>query len=91
MPLCKTVSSRTAGSLHALVPALGLPSDFVRVIDVVTVAGISTLPVVAIHTSSEGKLTYSLLGCPSVGSELASGSTERKDISGPMEQQSLLS
>ena len=91
MSLCNTISSRTAGSLHALVPALGLPSDFVCVIDVVTVAGISTLPVVAIHTSSEGKLTYSLLGCPSVGSELASGSTERKDISGPMEQQSWLS
>ena len=81
MSLCQTVSSRTAGSLHAVVPALGLPSDFVRVIDVVTVAGISTLPVVAIHTSHEGKLTYSLLGCPSVGGKLASGSsTDRKEV-----------
>ena len=31
MSLCQIVSSRTAGSLHAVVPALGLPSDFVRV------------------------------------------------------------
>ena len=81
MSMCQTISSRTAGSLHAVVPALGLPSDFVRVIDVVTVASISTLPVVAIHTSHEGKLMYSLLGCPSLGGKLASGSsTDRKEV-----------
>ena len=67
LSLCKTISSRTAGSLHALVPALGLPSDFVRVIDVVTVAGISTLPVVAIHTSHEGKLTHACIARVPIG------------------------
>ena len=54
----------TAASLHALVPATGMPTFLSRVIDVVSINGASLLPVIYIHTAPEGGLTWSLLGCP---------------------------
>ena len=54
--LCKTILSRTAASIHALIPALGIPSDLVRVIDVISVGSVSTLPIIAVHTSHDGEI-----------------------------------
>ena len=72
-----------AASLHAIIPATGMPSLLSRIIDVVSINSASLLPVIYIHTSSEGALTWSLLGCPcseqipsAVGEQsTASGST----------------
>lgn len=90
--LCKTILSRTGASIHALIPALGIPSDLVRVIDVVSVGSVSTLPIIAVHTSHEGKLICSVVGCPTLGSlpavssrkisQLASGSRNSQLASG---------
>ena len=91
--LSKTIMSRTAASIHALVPALGLPSDLVRVIDVVSVDAASTLPIIAVHTSYEGKLICSVVGCPTLGSlpvgssKLASGSRNNQLASGSRNNQ----
>ena len=80
--LCKTILSRTGASIHALIPALGIPSDLVRVIDVVSVGSVSTLPIIAVHTSHEGKLICSVVGCPTLGSLPAVSS--RKSVSWPL-------
>ena len=53
-----------AASLHAVVPATGLPSLLSRVVDIVSINGRSLLPVIHIYTDSQGKLRWSLLGCP---------------------------
>ena len=84
--LSKTIMSRTAASIHALVPALGIPSDLVRVIDVVSVDAASTLPIIAVHTSYEGKLICSVVGCPTLGS-LPAGSGNSKRASGSRNSQ----
>ena len=54
----------TAASLHALVPATGMPTFLSRVIDVVSISSASLLPAIYIHTALEGGLTWSLLDCP---------------------------
>ena len=54
----------TATSLHAILPATGLPSLLSRVIDVVSIHSASLLPVIHVYTSTEGKLVWSLLACP---------------------------
>ena len=54
----------TAASLHAILPATGLPSLLSRVIDVVSIHSASLLPVIHVYTSTEGKLVWSLLACP---------------------------
>ena len=64
--------SHSAASIHAMVPALGIPSDLVRILDVVTIGpGVSLLPIIFVHTSHEGKLVCSVVGCPTIGSEPA--------------------
>ena len=64
--------SQNARSFHATVPALGIPSDLVRIIDVVTIGpGVSLLPIIVVHTNHEGKLVCSVVGCPTIGSEPA--------------------
>eukprot|EP00974_Lingulodinium_polyedra_P062334 6018168-Lingulodinium_polyedra.AAC.1 len=47
-----------------------MPSDFVRVIDVVSAGGISTLPSIEIHVGYDGRLARSLIGCPTLGSPM---------------------
>ena len=54
----------TAASLHAVVPALGIPSMLSRVIDIVSVNGQSLLPIIHIYTNSQGMISWALLGCP---------------------------
>ena len=54
----------TAASLHAILPATGLPSLLSRVVDVVSIHSASLLPVIHVYTSTEGKLVWSLLACP---------------------------
>lgn len=73
--LSRTIMSRTAVTVHSIIPALGLPSDYARVIDVVTLSGISLLVVVAVHVDPAGRLAWSLFGCPALGSLPASGGT----------------
>ena len=64
--------SHSAASIHAMVPALGIPSDLVRIVDVVTIGpGVSLLPIIFVRTSHEGKLVCSVVGCPTIGSEPA--------------------
>ena len=58
------VHQRISGSLHTLVPALGIPSLSSRVIDIVSINGRSLLPTIHIHTAPSGKLQWFLLGCP---------------------------
>ncbi len=65
--LTKAVQRNTAASTHALTPALGIPSDITRVIDVVSLSGVSLLPIVEVHTNAEGRLIWSLAGCPALG------------------------
>ena len=73
--LSRTILSRTAVTVHSIIPALGLPSCYARVIDVVTLSGICLLVTVAVHVDPTGRLTWSLLGCPALGSVPASGGT----------------
>ena len=54
----------TAASLHAVLPALGIPSLLSRVIDIVSVNGQSLLPIIHIYTNSQGMISWLLLGCP---------------------------
>ena len=54
----------TASSLHAVVPATGMPSFLSRIIDVVSIDSTSLLPVIHVYTTTEGKLSWALLGCP---------------------------
>jgi hypothetical protein len=54
----------TASSLHAVVPATGMPSFLSRIIDVVSINGQSLLPVIHIYTTCAGKLAWPLLDCP---------------------------
>ena len=54
----------TAGSLHSVLPAFGVPSLVSRVIDVVSVNGQSLLPVLHIYTNNQGVASWALLGCP---------------------------
>ena len=54
----------TASSLHAVLPATGMPSFLSRIIDVVSIDSQSLLPVIHIYTTVEGKLSWSLLECP---------------------------
>ena len=73
--LARTILSRTAVTVHSIIPALGLPSDFARVIDVVTLSGISLLVIVYVHVDPTGRLTWSLIACPALGSVPATGGT----------------
>lgn len=66
--LTQVALRNTAASLHALVPALGLPSDYTRVIDIISLQGVSLLPIVSIHTDPQGALVWSLMGCPALAS-----------------------
>ena len=63
----RTLLTNAAASLHSVVPALGMPSDYVRVIDVVTINSISLLPIIEIHINPDGKMRYTLVGCPALG------------------------
>ena len=54
----------TASSLHAVVPATGMPSLLTRIIDVVSIDSHGLLPVIHVYTTCEGKLSWSLLDCP---------------------------
>ena len=56
------VHQRISGSLHTLVPALGIPSLLSRVIDIVSINGRSLLPTIHIYTAPSGKLQWFLLG-----------------------------
>ena len=53
-----------ASTLHACVPALGMPSFLSRIIDVVSINGRSLLPTIHVFTDSQGHLSWALLGCP---------------------------
>ena len=53
-----------SSSLHACIPALGLPSFLTRVIDVVSIHGRSLLPTIYVYTNPNGQLSWALLGCP---------------------------
>ena len=76
--LSKTILSHSAASIHSMVPALGIPSDLVRIIDVVTIGpGVSTLPIIFVHTSHEGKLVFSIVACPTLGGQPAAGGSNR--------------
>ena len=44
-----------------------MPSDYVRVIDVVTINQVSLLPIIEIHIGPDGKMRYTLVGCPALG------------------------
>ena len=70
-----------ATSLHALVPATGMPSLLSRVIDVVSINSASLLPVIYMHTAPEGGLTWSLLSCPCL-EDIPSAVGERNAASG---------
>ena len=65
--LTRTLLTNAAASLHCVVPALGMPSDYVRVIDVVTINQVSLLPIIEIHIGPDGKMRYTLVGCPALG------------------------
>ena len=65
--LTRTLLANAAASLHCVVPALGMPSDYVRVIDVVTINQVSLLPIIEIHITPDGKMRYTLVGCPALG------------------------
>ena len=52
-----------ASTLHACVPALGVPSFLSRSIDVVSINGRSLLPTIHVFTDSQGHLSWALLGC----------------------------
>ena len=65
--LTRTLLTNVAVSLRSVVPALGMPSDFVRVIDVVTSNQVSLLRIVEVHVSPDGKMRYTLVGCPALG------------------------
>jgi hypothetical protein len=66
----------TSASLHAIVPALGLPSLLTRVIDIVSVKSRSLLPTIHIYTNTKGALSWALAGCPCLEYvEVGSGSS----------------
>ena len=65
--LTRTLLTNAAASLHCVVPALGMPSDYVRVIDVVTINEVSLLPIIEIQIGPDGKMRYTLVGCPALG------------------------
>ncbi len=66
--LLRVTCSLLAGSLHTLVPATGMPSNLTRVVDVITINGVSFLPTLHIYTNHCGVLAHALLGCPALGS-----------------------
>ena len=89
--LAKTILSHSAASIHSMVPALGIPSDLVRIIDVVTIGpGVSTLPIIFVHTSHEGKLVCSIVACPTLGSQPAAGSSRSSQLASGSNQGSLM-
>ena len=69
-----------ASSLHAVVPATGMPSLLSRVIDVVSINSQSLLPIIHIYTSSDGKLSWALLDCPCLAHIGSSQSSEGKGV-----------
>jgi len=64
-----------AASLHAIVPALGLPSLLSRVLDVVSINGQSLLPVIYIYTRDDGTISWCSSGCPCLEANLEFAST----------------
>ena len=89
--LSKTILSHSAAAIHSMVPALGIPSDLVRIIDVVTIGpGVSTLPIIFVHTSHEGKLVCSIVACPTLGSQPAAGSSRSSQLASGSNQGSLM-
>ena len=62
--LVATAHTCLAASLHSIVPALGIPSLLSRVVDVVSINGRSLFPIIHIYTSTTGRLSWALLGCP---------------------------
>ena len=54
-----------ASSLHAILPAIGIPPLLSRVIDIVSINAHSLLPnYTTIYTTFQGELRWALLGCP---------------------------
>ena len=53
----------TCASLHAKLPATGLPSDLTRIIDIVTIGGVGLLVVLYIQTDTEGNLIWNVVDC----------------------------
>lgn len=53
----------TCASLHARLPATGLPSDLTRIIDIVTIGGVGLLVVLYIQTDTEGNLIWNVVDC----------------------------
>ena len=84
--LVAAVDVGIASSLHSMVPALGIPSLFARVIDVVSVKGQSLFLVIYVYTNHRGRISWALLGCPCLEnitkSDAANGAT-------PVEQSSI--
>ena len=73
--------SHSAASIHSMVPALGIPSDIVRIIDVVTIGpGVNTLPIIFLHTIHEEKLVFSIVACPTLGGQPAAGSSPNSQL-----------
>ena len=62
--LTRTLLTNAAASLHCVVPALGMLSDYVRAIDVVTINEVSLLPIIEIHIGPDGHMRYTLVVCP---------------------------
>ena len=83
--------SHSAASIHSMVPALGIPSDLVRIIDVVTIGpGVSTLPIIFVHTSHEGKLVCSIVACPTLGGQPATGGSRSSRLASGSNKNSLI-
>ena len=75
LSLQHAVEFGTYAGLHALIPAIGMPSDLTRVIDIVSIGGVGLLVTIHLQTDVEGKIVAHLLGCPVVeGAAMANGS-----------------
>ena len=73
--LKRAVDFSTYASMHALVPATGMASDLTRVIDIVTIGGVSLLVILHVLTDPTGKLVWHVLGCPAVDGRVGGDSS----------------
>ena len=78
--LKRAVDFSTYASMHALVPATGLASDLTRVIDIVTIGGVSLLVILHVLTDPAGKLVWHVLGCPAVDGHVGGDSSAGCDV-----------
>ena len=53
----------TCAGLHTRLPAIGLPSDLTRIIDIVTIGGVGLLVILFIQTDSHGNLIWNIVDC----------------------------